>query len=377
MYGLAAAVIALLVHLAIMRATGSSVVFAATLSAALLPSHVALAVLIAFAGAITIVVTWAARCLERRAIVRPTGTGVQLLSAAVAMWTITFVHGTLTGHGVLGSGTSTLTQPFNGVWRTALVGVAAGSLGLLAIPAGALVLRSTHPTMATLCFAAALTVGGGALAWGLRLGEFTMFHAFFGPLVLVGTPVAVAAVMALWDRLRARGRQRIALVLITAAVLQVELGVGSSLARLMDFSPHAYPPVPVAVLDTISALEPDAKLAYACNPGEEIAYWDPRLLSIDLHTGRRIIPLCHQTNALGVIVGGEAVRWETVPSFVYAPQSQLFPTRSARPPPEEVTAFMEREGIGYLYVDAVHPNTLVPEAVPVLVVGETMLLQLP
>jgi len=38
---------------------------------------------------------------------------------------------------------------------------------------------------------------------------------------------------------------------------------------------------------------------------------------------------------------------------------------------------MRRQGIEYIYADAKHPNTLVPDAVPVASTGDVVVLRLP
>ena len=38
---------------------------------------------------------------------------------------------------------------------------------------------------------------------------------------------------------------------------------------------------------------------------------------------------------------------------------------------------MKSHGIDYIYVDRAHPNTLVPDAIPVATDGETQVLRLP
>ena len=52
------------------------------------------------------------------------------------------------------------------------------------------------------------------------------------------------------------------------------------------------------------------------------------------------------------------------PLFHLAPQRALYPDAKARPSPESVAAFLKANGIDYIYADAMHPNTLVPEAHP-------------
>ena len=63
--------------------------------------------------------------------------------------------------------------------------------------------------------------------------------------------------------------------------------------------------------------------------------------------------------------------------FQWAPQRAVYPTSTAAPSPAAVAAFMKSNGIDYIYVDRAHPNTLVPEAIPVATDGETQVLRLP
>ena len=65
------------------------------------------------------------------------------------------------------------------------------------------------------------------------------------------------------------------------------------------------------------------------------------------------------------------------PLFQWAPQRQLYPDPGARPSPDSVATFLKDNGIDYIYVDSVHPNTLVPDAIPVATYGQTQVLRLP
>ena len=49
----------------------------------------------------------------------------------------------------------------------------------------------------------------------------------------------------------------------------------------------------------------------------------------------------------------------------------------SKPSPADITAFLKANGIDYIYVDKVHPNTLVPDAVPVATDGQTQVLRIP
>jgi len=75
---------------------------------------------------------------------------------------------------------------------------------------------------------------------------------------------------------------------------------------------------------------------------------------------------------------GQSLDAEVVdPAFSMAPQSALFPTAKARPAEGELIAFLRANGVRYLFVDATHPNTLLPGAVPFRTSGSTQLLRVP
>ena len=381
MYGLAAVEIPLLMLL-ILRGHGipmrraATVLFMAALVAIVLPSHVALA-LLGGAGAIAAVAILVVQLrLETGRMPRPSRTMLVVSASTAAMLGVTFAWGAMTGHGVIGGGHSLGISPFNHVWRAAIWATAAGSVVFLTLPV-AWALDRRRRGLATMHLGVMAIVAGGALAWGARMNEFTMFHVFYGAIVVFATPMAGAAIVIVWARLRETGHGGAALLLIALAVLQVDLGIYSSGVRLVLFSARDYPPLPLEVMEAIRTLPPEAKIGYACRQREEIVYWDPRLLSIDLHTARRIVPLCYQVDFLAPYIGADGPADAVSPQFPTSPQFELFPTAEARPTPEEVMAFMKREGIGYLFVDEVHPNTLVPGAIPVLVSGDTQLLRLP
>jgi hypothetical protein len=159
--------------------------------------------------------------------------------------------------------------------------------------------------------------------------------------------------------------------------VQLELGAALGIVQLQAFGPHEYAPVPTSILASIRNLPADAKLAYACQPLEELTFWDARLLGVDAHTGRRIVPMCFQADFFGQLIGG--LKSPDIPNrlFRWAPQAALYPDSAARPSAEAVAAFLKANGIEYIYADAMHPNTLVPDAVPVAESGETQVLRLP
>jgi hypothetical protein len=135
-------------------------------------------------------------------------------------------------------------------------------------------------------------------------------------------------------------------------------------------------PIPVEVLDRIRALPADARLAYSCRSLEEATFAQPQLLSIDLHTGRRVVPLCFQADGSSWLVGG--LRDPSVPneSWVWAPQRELYPDAAARPSETEVATWLRTRGIEYVYVDAWRPSPVGEFATPVVTAGTVQLLRL-
>jgi len=49
----------------------------------------------------------------------------------------------------------------------------------------------------------------------------------------------------------------------------------------------------------------------------------------------------------------------------------------AQPSAARVVSFLKANGIDYIYADALHPNTLVPDAIPIATSGETQVLRIP
>ena len=148
-------------------------------------------------------------------------------------------------------------------------------------------------------------------------------------------------------------------------VAQLELGIGIGILRLQAYGPGAYAPVPLVTLAAIRTLPPDAKLAYACRRFEEAAFWAAQLVSVDAHTGRRVVPMCFQAETYPVLFGRPLSPDVASPLFELAPQRAVYPDSGAHPSPPAVVAFLKDNGIGYIYADAWHLNSLVPNAVPI------------
>ena len=172
----------------------------------------------------------------------------------------------------------------------------------------------------------------GALYWGWQLADFNTFHVFFAALAIFATPVAAVAVWSIWLRLRATGHVRVATVVLVLCALQIEFGMSLGVTRLVSFGPGKYAPVPVAVLEEVRKLPPDAKLAYACQPLEEDGFWYPSEGALAAHTGRDFVPMCFQAETFPRLTGATLSADVPSPFFQWAPQRSLYPdVRDASP----------------------------------------------
>ena len=205
-----------------------------------------------------------------------------------------------------------------------------------------------------------------------------MFYLYFAGIAVFATVLAAVAVRTLWDRLRASQHPGLALGLIALCVLQLDVGVALGIVRLQGVGPSGYEPVPVDLIGAIRQLPADARLAYWCDgPFDEIAFGTPQLLSLDAHTGRRVVPMCFEAEYPNTLLGAEPSAQVISQFFRGAPQLVLYPDAGAEPSPAAVTAFLKDHGIDYIYTDPKHPNALVPEAVPIAASGHAEVLMVP
>ena len=131
-------------------------------------------------------------------------------------------------------------------------------------------------------------------------------------------------------------------------------------------------------VEAIRQLPADAKLAYSCDgPFDEIAFGTPQLLSLDAHTGRRVVPMCFEAEFPTPFSALEPSAQVISQFFRGAPQVALYPDAAADPSPAAVTAFLKHHGIDYIYADPQHPNTLVPDAMPIATSGQAEVLKVP
>jgi hypothetical protein len=356
--------------------------------ASLLPAHIAIAIL-AFAGAISV---WGLRIAQttittrRLPIVSPGF--LRVLVAASLYVTAILLWGTFTGHGTgaIPAGVTppptpsnvspALASPFSASWRESVAITLLGAGAFFAIPVAWLARRSGS-LQADLYLGTMALLGAGAIGWGARFGDFTMFYLFFGGIAVFATPVAACGVRALWERLHARNRKTLAAALIVLCIVQLELGVAAGIVRLQLFGPNRYDPTSLGTLQAIRGLPGDSKLAYACEPLEEVGFVTPSLLSIDAHTARRVVPMCFEAETLSALLGAQKSEHIENLFFGPAPQRVLYPNASAKPSSAEVAAFLKDHGIDYIYADARHPNSLVDNAELVEANGDEQILRVP
>ena len=381
LYGLAAVAVLLgMYSLAVLgrrNATWALASFVGSAAALIVPAHLAIA-LLALVGVGSV---WTIRIVqslvaERRLPVvsqawRQTFAATGIAIAATVAW------GSLTGHGVGTSWVSPSVSPFNDIWRQSVAITTLGAGAFLAIAIAWYMVRREARIEASLYVGTAALLVSGAFVWGARLADFNMAHLFFGGIAVFATPVATVAVVTILLRLRATGHARRAVAVIVLCVAQIEFGVGLGVARLASYGPGTYPPVPGEMLAAIRSLPSDAKVAYACRPLEEVAFWAAQLVAIDAHTGRRMVPMCFQADLEGVTTGAQISADVASPLFQWAPQRTLYPDSSAHPSSASVATFLKDNGIEYIYADALHPNSLVPDAIPIATEGANQVLRVP
>ena len=381
LYGLAAvAVVFAMYSLAVLGrrpASWALPTFVGAASAIILPAHIVIAVL-ALVGVGSVLSLRVAQTLlaQRRLPEVPAVWQRTYIAAGVAVLA-TIGWGALTGHDIGTSGLSPSVSPFNAFWRETVAIVIVCSGALFAIAVGWFMVRRESSIEAGLYVGTIALLVVGTLVWGARLGDFNTFHLFYGGLAVFAGPVAAVAVLSIWRRLRASGHARLAIALLVLCGTQLEFGALFGIGRLGLFGAGDHAPAPMAILATIRDLPSNAKLAYACRPSEEAAFWDGQLMGIDAHTGRRVVPMCFEAETFGDMTGTPMSADVPSPLFLAAPQRALYPTAGSHPSPAAVAAFLKDNGIDYIYVDRVHPNELVPDAIPIATNGETQVLRIP
>lgn len=347
-----------------------------TVLAFTLPAHIGLAMLIAV-GVAAVVIAEGHRLATDPAHRLASSYWSKAIVGAGVLGLMTIGWGLLTGHGLGSTAAAQAVSPFNDTWMVSVAAVVLGSGAILAVPAAALVDRPPDRTHRNIVIGTIAILTVGAIVWGARLYDFNMFHLLFGGLVVIATPVAACGIWMLGRRLRSTGKHSLSTALLVAVSLQLGLGVVFTFGRLRDFGTDRYDPVPETILAAIRGLPAHAKLAYACQPFEEFGFAGPALGSIDALTDRRIVPLCFQADVISTLVGAPTDPTVANPFFQWAPQRDLYPTAESAPSPDAVRTFMRQHGIAYIYMDELHPNSLVPGADLIAVDGAHAILKVP
>lgn len=380
-FGLAAVAVLLALYslavLGTLQPTWALACFVASAVALILPAHVVLALLaLVGVGAAWMIRIGRSLLAARRLPALSEAWRRTFIATAIALLA-TVAGGLLTGHGLGVSGGLALNvSPFNASWRDTVAIVTLGAGMLLTIPIAWLLARRDAPLLADICLGTMALLVAGAIAWGWRLATFNMFYLFFGGIAVFATPIAAVAVWLLLDRLRRTRHRAWVIPVVVLCAIQLELGALVGLGRIQGGA-GVYEPIPVSLLRAIGQLPEDAKLAYACQSFEEISFVNSKLLSIDAHTGHRIVPMCFEADVNGPLLGAPVSAQTPDAGFPSSPQAALYPDSTARPTSDAVAAFLKAHGIDYIYADAAHPNSLVASAVPVATSGGFELLRVP
>ena len=339
--------------------------FVGSAAALILPAHIVIALL----GLVGVASVWALR-LGRAVLIKGELPGMSLmwrrtLAATGAVLLATIAWGVVTGHGLGGGALLPNVTPFNPTWRATVAIVVLGAGVFFAVPIAWVLVRNDRPALAEVYLATMVIFLAGTFAWGWRTAEFDMFYFFFGAIAVFAEPMAAIALWTLPQLLRKTRHLRLAAAVALLTIIQLDLAIVFSGLRLEVAGSRDDAPIPVSLLDAIKRLPADSELAYACQPFEEVSYGNPKLISIDAHTDRRVVPMCFAADIYSTLVGAKPSAQVPNVDMALAPQHVLYPTASAHPSSAVVAAFLKTHGIDYIFADAMHPNTLVADAVPV------------
>lgn len=377
-YGLSAVPLLLMAYLAAARVpwTGSwsESWMLASITAAVVALHVALAPAALLAAAVTIALVairsgHGIRTVARSPLARP-------LATAVAAVAITLAWGFLTGHGVPTETRSVAVTAFDIGWQrgVAFAVITSGAIALSLV--GTWWLRRLDGPLWAMVPAAWVAFVAAAGYWGWAYPALNSFHVFFGTLLLVVTPVATFAVVGLIALARRHGRGTVGVALLIALLVQVGLNVVIAAPRLNSHTGDL-PPVPTSVLDAIRALPSGTRMAYSCGPVDEFSPWTPRLGSIAVHTGRFVMPLCYMADPSQSLLADRPNDPGVATPFIGPAQQSLFTSATTVPTTGAILAFMRQHDIGYVYVDARHPDRLALGGPIVFTAGDVTIYQVP
>jgi hypothetical protein len=370
-YGLAASTLLLAVFIILTlgsRATPwSAALFAGGVFASLLPVHLIVALVVAASAGVIASFHWALSLLrDKRMPVVPSIWRRTLLVAGVVT-TATMCWGAATGHELGGPSVPGGWSSFDPTWAKSVVWTLLPGGALLLIPVAWFLIRKEAGMRPWLFLGTAVSVVVGAIAWGIRSGDFVQFYFFFFSILLAVPTFAAAAVWIIRERLRHDGHTLMAAGVLALLAIQIVLGGAAGLERLEVHRQDGYS-YDQDLLSAIDELPTDAKLAYSCTEADgDMGFWVPRQLGITTLTGRRVVPMCFPGESSNVLL----YHWE------WAPQHSLYPDPGTRPSAAAVLAFLKSQQIDYIFTDSKHPNELLPEGQAVAVVGDASIIRVP
>jgi hypothetical protein len=366
-YGLAASTLLLAVFVIVtldQRALAwSTALFSGGVIASLLPVHIVVAALMAASAGLVVAGHWVRSLLrDRRLPVVPVEWRRTLLVVGVVT-IATLLWATATGHGLAGPTKPGAVSAFDTTWAKSVVWTLLPAGVLFAIPVAWFMVRKETGMRAELFLGTSISVIVGAVAWGVKAGDFAQFYFFFASVVLIVPTIATAAVWVLCQRMRRGGHAILAVVIMALLAVQVVLGAAAGLERLGFHRQVGYE-VSSEFLAVIDQLPTDAKLAYSCTETDgDFTFWIPRLVGITAVTGNRVVPMCFMATT--------GFTWE------WAPQRSLYPDAAARPSSLAILKFLKDQGIGYVFADPDHPNNLLPEGQVVATAGDATVIRVP
>ncbi len=358
-YGLAAVPLLLLVFLGVAHrpspGSWSESWMVGAIAAAVVALHVALAPAALLAAGIAVLLLAIRSPDGIRGLLRPAS--ARPLAVAAAAVLVTLAWGFVTGHGVPTEARSVAIGSFDVGWQRSVSSTILSSGAILLSLAGAWALRRSEGPLWALVPAVWIAAAAAALYWGWAYPALNSFHIFFGTLLLVLTPIATFALVAMIALARHQHRRSLAHAILVILLVQVCLNAIVAAPRLISNAGHL-PPVPLGVLEAVRALPADARIAYSCDPVDEFAPWTPKLGTITAHTGRILMPVCYMADPTLPLLANRPIDPDIPSPFTGPAQQSLFTSAATVPTTDAIRAFLRQHGIGYVYVDAQHPDRL-------------------
>lgn len=367
-YGLAVVVVLLGIHLLIserLEPTTSVALNGAVLTSGLIASHIGLAAV----ASVAVLVFAAVRISASRRPVAWHRRWVRPVVILIASVVTTLSWGYATGHGLGGLGAIDGIRAFDGAWGTSLMATLVGAGVILIAPI--VWLRGTPSGNAWYgaVVGAVAATATAAVAWGALVADLNTFHVFFAAVLAILTPIAIVAATSLLARVRQERRMLTSTLLLAAILGQATVSAVQAGVLLRGLGSGDFGATPLPALGRLRELPMGSKAAYRCTPTENFAPWDYSLISIEAHSGVRLVPMCFMADRARRLLGRGLDASVESPFFAFAPQRSLYPTPTARPPDGAIEAFLRSNGIDYVYTDALHPEPLVASARPMFQEG--------